>query len=76
MDPTRRLLKVFGVKVTDYEEKTAGIVERCAAADAAERARLLAEAVELTADLTHWLREIQAHVLDREESVLRKLGEQ
>jgi hypothetical protein len=76
MDPTRKLLKVFGVKVTDYEAKTASILERHAAATGEEeRASLVREAVELTADLTHWLREIQAHVLERQEAVLGRLAE-
>ncbi len=75
MDPTRKLLKVFGVKVTDYEARTAAILERHAAtADDAERAALVREAVELTADLSHWLREVQAHVLERQEAVLTKLS--
>ena len=75
MDPTRKLLKVFGVKVTDYEAKTASILERHAAAGSdAERATLVREAVELSADLGHWLREVQAHVLQRQEDVLRRLG--
>lgn len=74
MDPTRKLLKVFGVKVTDYEERTASILERYAAASTEEeRAELIKEAVELTADLGHWLREIQAHVLAKQEEVLGKL---
>ena len=75
MDPTRKLLKVFGVKVTDYEEKTASILDRyAAAASDEERAALVKEAVELTADLAHWLREVQAHVLARQEEVLTKLS--
>lgn len=77
MDPTRKLLKVFGVKVTDYEEKTASILERYGAASGAEeRAALIKEAVELTADLGHWLREVQAHVLTKQEEVLSKLSGQ
>ena len=76
MDPTRKLLKVFGVKVTDYEAKTATILERHAAAtNDEERAALVREAVELTADLTHWLREIETHVLEQQEGVLARLGE-
>ena len=74
MDPTRKLLKVFGVKVTDYEARTDGILERLAAATTeAERATLVREAVELTADLDHWLREVTTHVLERQEQVLAKL---
>jgi hypothetical protein len=76
VDPTRKLLKVFGVKVTDYEAKSAAILERFAAASTdEERASLVREAVELTADLSHWLREVQTHVLERQEEVLSKLSE-
>jgi hypothetical protein len=74
-DPTRKLLKVFGVKVTDYEAKTDELLERFAAARSdEERATVVREAAELTADLTHWLREVQSHVLERQEGVLRKLA--
>ncbi|MBI2324211.1 MAG: hypothetical protein HYU87_04535 [Chloroflexi bacterium] len=74
-DPTRKLLKVFGVKVTDYEERTDAILQRYdATTDEAERADLVREAVELTADLGHWLREVQAHVLAKQESVLGRLA--
>lgn len=75
MDPTRKLLKVFGVKVTDYEARTDALLARYGTARTdADRAALLQEAVELTADLDHWLREIQSHVLERQEAVLGKLG--
>ena len=73
MDPTRKLLKVFGVKVTDYEARTAALLERFAGARGAERETILLEAIELTADLDHWLREITSHVLERQEQVLGRL---
>jgi hypothetical protein len=73
MDPTRKLLKVFGVKVTDYEAKTDELLARWAGATGAERAAIQAEALELSADLAHWLREISAHVLERQERVLLAL---
>lgn len=75
VDATRKLLKVFGVKVTDYEAKTDALLERHAAARTdQERAEVVREALELTADLGHWLRELQSHVLDRQEAVLSKLA--
>ena len=75
MDPTRKLLKVFGVKVTDYEARTQALLERAAAAPSNEEAAaILAEAAELTADLDHWLREITMHVLAREIAVLGELA--
>jgi hypothetical protein len=73
MDPTRKLLKVFGVKVTDYEAKTAALLER-AEREPAELGAVVAEAVELTADLDHWLSEITAHVLARQRDVLERLS--
>lgn len=73
MDPTRKLLKVFGVKVTDYEAKTDALLARAATAKGEERAAILDEALELTADLDHWLREITSHVLERQERVLTAL---
>jgi hypothetical protein len=73
MDPTRKLLKVFGVKVTDYEAKTDDLLARWAGAKDADRAAIQAEALELSADLAHWLREITAHVLERQERVLSSL---
>lgn len=75
MDPTRKLLKVFGVKVTDYEERTDELLRRYAAASGeSERAALVREAAELTADLDHWLREVQSHVLERQERVLSAMA--
>ena len=73
MDPTRKLLKVFGVKVTDYEAKTDELLARWPSADGRGRAAIQAEALELSADLAHWLREISAHVLERQERVLSAL---
>lgn len=73
MDPTRKLLKVFGVKVTDYEAKTQVLLER-AERDRAELGGALTEAVELTADLDHWLAEVTAHVLARQRDVLERLS--
>jgi hypothetical protein len=76
LDPTRRLLRVFGVKVTDYEEKTARLLERVNATPpptADELLRLTAEAAELTADLQRRLREMTDHVLDLQTRVLREL---
>ena len=72
-DPTRKLLKIFGVKVTDYEAKSTELVARYTAASAEERVAIAAEVAELTADLDHWLREINAHVLERREEVLGRL---
>ncbi|GAC1455455.1 MAG: hypothetical protein NVS1B1_11400 [Candidatus Limnocylindrales bacterium] len=73
-DPTRKLLKVFGVKVTDYEARTDALLARWAAAAPAERSDIAREAAELSADLARWLREVQTHVLERQERVLAALS--
>jgi hypothetical protein len=73
MDPTRKLLKVFGVKVTDYEAKTDDLLARWSTANEPDRAAMQAEAIELSADLAHWLREVTSHVLERQERVLSAL---
>lgn len=74
-DPTRKLLKIFGVKVTDYEEKTRTLLERAEAGASQDQLReILTEAVELTADLDRVLREVTAHVLEREREVLERLA--
>ena len=75
-DPTRKLLKVFGVKVTDYESKTAVLLARWATASSTDRDAIAREAAELSADLAHWLRELQTHVLERQERVLAAVGGQ
>ena len=75
MDPTRKLLKVFGVKVTDYEAKTEALLAARTPGQAAEMS-IVREVVELTADLDRWLREIQGHVLERQERVLARLFEE
>ena len=74
LDPTRRLLKVFGVRVTDYEERTERIREELAAGPSSDQAvRLAAEAVELTMDLNRQLREMSDHVLDTQSAVLSEI---
>jgi hypothetical protein len=74
MDPTRRLLRVFGVKVTDYEERTAALLERAAAAtERNEMLQLVTEAMELTADVNARLRDVTNHVLDTQARVMTEL---
>ena len=74
MDPTRRLLRVFGVKVTDYEERTAALLERAAAAtERDDLLELMTEAIELTADVNARLRDVTNHVLDTQACVMTEL---
>jgi hypothetical protein len=74
LDPTRRLLKVFGVKVTDYEERTDRIREEISRGPRTEElVQLAGEAVELTADLSRQLREMNDHILDAQSAVLAEV---
>jgi hypothetical protein len=67
-------LRVFGVKVTDYEEKTATLLERAAAAsEPEEQLQLAAEAIDLTVELNARLRDVTNHVLDSQARVLTEL---
>ncbi len=71
LDPTRRMLRVFGVTVTDYEEKTGQIrAELAKGLEAEELVRLVGEAVDLTIGLNRQLREMSDHLLDAQSQVL------
>ena len=72
-DPTRRMLRVFGVTVTDYEEKTERIRAALAGATRDDAVRLAAEAIDLTARLNRQLREMTDHLLDAQNGVLADL---
>ena len=74
LDPTRRLLRVFGVGVTNYEERFAALLEQAAAAKPAELLRLAAEALDLTVEMNARLRELNTHVLDTQARVLAELN--
>jgi RNase adaptor protein for sRNA GlmZ degradation len=76
LDPTRKMLKIFGVKVTDYEERTAALLERATAVSPdhpTEWMQLALEVIELTANMNAHLREMTGHVLDTEARVLSEL---
>ncbi len=77
LDPTRRLLRVFGVTVTNYEERTAQLLERAAepGVDIEELADIVARALELTVDLDQRLRDITVHVLEQQMETLSRLQE-
>ncbi len=75
IDPTRRLLKTFGVTVTEYEERTRRILEASPDELAGEELLQLAgEAVKLTANLNAQLREMSAHVLGIQSAVLARVN--
>jgi hypothetical protein len=73
MDPTRRLLRVFGVTVTEYEERTAALLERAAATERDDMLQLMTEATQLTATLNARLRDVTNHVLDTQARVMTEL---
>lgn len=75
-DPTRKLLRTFGVQVTSYEERTAEILDRLRSGDTdpGERLRLAAEVADLTGKMASRLQEMTAHVLEHERRVLDELG--
>ena len=74
MDPTRRLLRVFGVTVPDSEDRTAARWERAAAAtERDDMLQLMTEAMELTADVNARLRDVTTHVLDTQARVMTEL---
>jgi hypothetical protein len=76
LDPTRKMLKIFGVKVTDYEERATALLEQLSAtapSDAGALLRLTTELVELTANLNAHLRDMNGHVLDTQARVLSEL---
>lgn len=74
MDPTRRMLRVFGVTVTNYEERTAQLLEEAARnPPSSELLHLAAEAIEATAGLNQQLKEVNDHLLEKQTDVLRQL---
>jgi hypothetical protein len=73
-DETRKQLRVFGVKVTQFEEKSAALLEQARAAQGPdERLGLVVELLELTSDLDLRLRDITAHVQQSRAQVLQEL---
>jgi hypothetical protein len=76
MDPTRRQLRIFGVTVTNYEERTAALLERFAAAQTAEeRVQAAQQIAQLTAELNEVVRETANHVTAIQNRVLTALAE-
>lgn len=73
-DTTRKLLKIFGIAVTDYQERTRQLLQRRAAARSAEDVeRVLREAAEVSADLNRRLQEVTNHVLQLQSDFLMEL---
>jgi hypothetical protein len=75
-DPTRRLLRVFGVKVTQYEERITALIEQASATPAEQteqRLHLALEALALTEDLNGRLRDMYSHVFDTQDQKLAEL---
>jgi hypothetical protein len=75
-DPTRRQLRVFGVTVTNYEERTAALLEQAAAAGTPEqRWQAARQIATLTAELNEVVRETTAFVAGIQNRVLTTLAE-
>jgi len=73
-DETRKLLKAFGVMVTEYQASTRRLLERRAAAGTAEEEESIQrEAAELSAELNRALRDITIHVLRLQSDFLMEL---
>lgn len=73
-DPTRKALKVFGVSVTDFQDRSLALLGRYrGAASEVERQAVLTEAGQLTAGLHHALLEIQQHVYQLQSDFLMEL---
>jgi hypothetical protein len=73
-DPTRRILRVFGVTVSNYEEKTARLLEaKFDDMPPDELAKLASEAMELTAGLDQVLQDTTNHVLEIQVRVLAQI---
>jgi hypothetical protein len=78
-DETRKLLKLFGVAVTDFEAEaeklTAAAAQLSAGSSKEEVAQLLQDAAELCRELNHrWLETIQ-HVMAAQEHLLSTCAE-
>ncbi len=72
--PTRRMLRIFGVTVSNYEEKTARLLQGgLETMSPADLAGLAAETMALTAELDRVLREMNNHVLEMEARVLGEM---
>lgn len=75
LDPTRRQLRIFGVTVTNYEERTAALLDQVAAAGTPEeRLRAAQQIATLTAELNEVLRETTNQVIEIQNRVLSALA--
>ncbi len=72
-DETRKLLKAFGVMVTEYQARTRQLLERRAAGRPAGEEGIRREAAELSAELNRALRDITNHVLQLQSDFLMEL---
>lgn len=72
-DPTRMLLKAFGVTVTEYQVKARRLLERRAASTPNDREEIQREGADLSAELNRALREITNHVLQLQSDFLMEL---
>ena len=65
-DLTRKMLKVFGVAVTDFEDASRRIQEQAKAGSEADLLRLAGEALAASAEVSrHWL-EVSRHLFEEQ----------
>ena len=74
-DATRKLLKVFGIAVTDFEDQAEALVEKAEALEArgappGEVVVLLEEAIRAVAMLSEHWGEVERHLLESQRKVL------
>ena len=75
LDPTRRQLRIFGVTVSNYEERTAALLKQAAAANSPEEGlRAAKQIATLTAELNDVLRETTALVTSLQNRALTALA--
>jgi DNA polymerase III epsilon subunit-like protein len=77
-EDTRKLLRVFGVTVTNFEDRSAVLLERAKhlrdMADAAALAELLKEAANEVMELQDKWREISDHIVQQQRKLLGELS--
>lgn len=76
-EDTRKLLKIFGVKVTDFEEKSREIVGKAQEAakkrDADNLLPLFEDLIALAMDLNKWWLEVTQRVFEERHNAYREM---
>ncbi len=78
MNDTRRLLKVFGVAVTDFEERSAELLDaaqKVGPDDGDELSALFSELLSLVRDTNEKWLAVTVHMFEKQQDVLERLLE-